>query len=693
MNEIKGKKLRDSNEKWRRIFLFTMVFIISYFIILTSVAPSRYDLQVGDIAEVDIKAPRDIIDQEATKAKENEIIETVEKVYSLKSEVKVEATKSVTAFFTKLINLKSNNITEKDKIDTLKKIEGFELTDSDYKTLLSLSNEKATESQWILLSALEKVYENNIGDDSDNSDENIKNTMTIQEAKEVADNVIENSGLDENLQNILKDMAYSQIKPNFVFDKDKTDEKITEALKTAPKEYIKKNQIVVKEGEPITAKQIEILTELGLLGDGVDQGYLFTYFVLAILVALTLGLQYLYMKRERLNLLLNTKIVFMICILNIVSLIMARTLNFISPFIIPIGCTAVIMTMLLDYKVAVVINTLNLVFIAIITGFNSQVIMLGIVSIIIGCTSIKKINGRNEVLQATLFMVVGAVIVTLASGLMLSNNVKMIISEVTSSALGALLSGIFALGFTPFLESAFNIVTNMKLLELSNPNNPLLKRLLMEAPGTYNHSLMVANLAEVAAEEVDANPILARIGSYYHDIGKLKRPIFFGENLMGRENPHNNIKPSLSTHIIISHAKDGLELAKEYKLPKIIQDIIIEHHGTTLVKYFYYTLKNSVDDPSKINEDDFRYEGPVPSSKEAAIIMMADSVEAAVRSIKQPTKEKIEEMVNNIVKDKLNSGQLINSDLTLRDIEKIKKCFLKVLIGVYHQRVEYPKEK
>lgn len=372
---------------------------------------------------------------------------------------------------------------------------------------------------------------------------------------------------------------------------------------------------------------------------------------------------------------------------------MARTLNFISPFIIPIGCTAVIMTMLLDYKVAVVINTLNLVFIAVITGFNSQVIMLGIVSIIIGCTSIKKINGRNEVLQATLFMVVGAVIVTLASGLMLSNNVKMIISEVTSSALGALLSGIFALGFTPFLESAFNIVTNMKLLELSNPNNPLLKRLLMEAPGTYNHSLMVANLAEVAAEEVDANPILARIGSYYHDIGKLKRPIFFGENLMGRENPHNNIKPSLSTHIIISHAKDGLELAKEYKLPKIIQDIIIEHHGTTLVKYFYYTLKNSVDDPSKINEDDFRYEGPVPSSKEAAIIMMADSVEAAVRSIKQPTKEKIEEMVNNIVKDKLNSGQLINSDLTLRDIEKIKKCFLKVLIGVYHQRVEYPKEK
>ncbi len=398
------------------------------------------------------------------------------------------------------------------------------------------------------------------------------------------------------------------------------------------------------------------------------------------------------------------------------------------------------MTLLLDYKLAVVINTLNLVFVAIITGFSPQVIVLGIVNIIVACTSIKKVNGRNEVLQATLYMVIASTVVTLATGLLVSNNFKMIVSEVTFSILGALLSGIFAIGFTPFLESAFKIVTNMKLLELSNPNSPLLKRLLMEAPGTYNHSLMVANLAEVAAEEVDANPILARIGSYYHDVGKLKRPIFFGENLMGRENPHNRIKPTLSAQIIISHAKDGigsyyhdvgklkrpiffgenlmgrenphnrikptlsaqiiishakdgLELAKEYKLPEIIQDIIIQHHGTTLVKYFYYTLKNSSDNPDEIKEEDFKYSGPIPSSKEATIIMLADSVEAAVRSIPMPTKEKIEEMVNNIFKDKLQSDQLINSDLTLRDIENIKKCFLKVLIGVYHQRVEYPKEK
>jgi len=300
---------------------------------------------------------------------------------------------------------------------------------------------------------------------------------------------------------------------------------------------------------------------------------------------------------------------------------------------------------------------------------------------------------RNELLYSTLYIAVVSAVLTLSTGILISSNLRDILTKGGITVVGGLLSGIFALGLLPFLEGTFNEVTTLKLLELSNPNNPLLKKLLMKAPGTYHHSMLVANLAEMAAEQVGANAVIVRIASYYHDIGKTERPYFFGENQMGGDNPHVNITPALSTMIIKSHVKDGLELAKKHNLPKIIQDIIAEHHGNTLVKYFYYTMKNNCENPDEIKAEDYMYEGPIPSSKEAGIVMLADSVEASVRSIKKPNKDKINEMVNGIINDKLSSGQLNNCDLTLKDIEKIRECFLTALNGIYHQRVEYPKEK
>ena len=193
-------------------------------------------------------------------------------------------------------------------------------------------------------------------------------------------------------------------------------------------------------------------------------------------------------------------------------------------------------------------------------------------------------------LYSTFYVAISVSVVVLSSGILLSNNIKKILFDMMLVALGSFISGILAIGLLPFIESSFNLVTNMKLLELSNANSPLLKRLLMEAPGTYHHSIMVANLAEVAAEEIGANPILVRVGAYYHDVGKIKRPFFFGENQMGRANPHNKISPGLSASIIISHVKDGLELAKEYDIPSVISDMMIQHHGTTLVTVSYTHL-------------------------------------------------------------------------------------------------------
>ena len=420
---------------------------------------------------------------------------------------------------------------------------------------------------------------------------------------------------------------------------------------------------------------------------------IYTYIIIAFYVLFVLVVQYLYLKKEKKEVIINTKLVFLILLLNLLSLVTTRVFAFVSLFLVPIACSPILMTVFLDYKVSVIINSLNLMLIAVIAGFDPQIILVGLVGTIVASTSLKKVSQRNDILYSTAYVAISVSMVVLSSGILLSNNIKKILIDMSLAALGAFISGILAIGLLPFLESSFSLVTNMKLLELSNPNSPLLKRLLMEAPGTYHHSVMVANLAEVAAEEVGANPMLVRVGAYYHDAGKIKRPFFFGENQLGGVNPHDKIAPSLSASIIISHVKDGLELAKEYDIPSVVSDMMIQHHGTTLVKYFYYTLKNSSNDPDSIKEEDFKYPGPKPQSKEAAIIMMADSVEAAVRSIQEPTLEKIENMVNNIVKDKLNSDQLNECDLTFRDLEIIKGCFLKVLKGIYHHRIEYPKEK
>ena len=671
-------------DKWKRIFLFTITAIFIYFIMLTVVTPKRYKLNEGDIATVDIKAPRDIIDEEATKAKEQEVTAKVEKKFTLKNEIKIEASENIKSFFDKLINLKSNDIDEKSKISELKKIDAFKLSDAEYKTLLDLNVDKDTELQWIALTAIDKGYEKQIEED---------NSEDIAEAKTIVDDYLSSQELESNIEVILREMCESQIKANYFFDQSKTDEAVKEALKSVSKVMIKKNQTIVKEGEPITQQQINILTELGLVGEDLSKDYIYTYIILAFFVLFVLGMQYMYLKKEKKEILIDTKLVFLILLLNLLSVISARVFTFVSLFIIPIACAPILMTVFLDSKISIVINSLNLLFVTVIVGFDPQVILIGIVSTIVSSTTLKKVSQRNDILYSTAYVAAAVAVVILSSGILLSNNIKQILLDVILAVFGAFISGILAMGLLPFLESSFSLVTNMKLLELSNPNNPLLKRLLMEAPGTDHHSVLVANLAEVAAEEVGANPMLVRVGAYYHDVGKIKRPFFFGENQLGGTNPHDKISPTLSTTIIISHVKDGLELAKEYDIPKVVSDMIVQHHGTTLVKYFYYTLKNSSENPDEIREEDFRYPGPKPQSKEAAIIMMADSVEAAVRSIQEPTLEKIEDMVNNIVKDKMNSNQLNECDLTFRELEVIKACFLRVLKGIYHHRIEYPTEK
>ena len=687
MNVKQNNKKKNYNIQ--RIILFTFVFIIGYLLLVTAITPKQYSLNEGDIPRVDIKAPRDTVDEKATKEKEDQALEKVGKQYTLRTEVKKEAEDNTKALFEKLIALgTTSNSTvdaqESEKITELKKLTGFQLTEEQCKILISIPKDNLADLETKIVNIIDKVYEKNINENDE---------VALKGARGAAILEIDALKLENQVLSVLKSIIQTQINPNVFFDEEKTTETTQEAQKNISKVIIKQNQIIVKEGEPVTQEQLDILSDLGMLQDENSTAYIYVYLALAVFLAIVLFLQYSYIRLNYKEIFKSTKKLILISVINLISLILARTIGIISPLLIPFACAPMMLTLLLNYKISLVLSTLNIIIISALNGFDVQVMLLGIVSSILGATLLKKMQQRNELLYSTLYIAVASAILILSTGILISSNLGDVLIKGCITVAGGLLSGIFALGILPFLEGTFNEVTTLKLLELSNPNNPLLKRLLMEAPGTYHHSMLVANLAELAAEEVDANSVITRIGCYYHDIGKIERPYFFGENQIGGDNPHDKITPNLSTMIIKSHVKDGLELAQKYNLPKVIQDIIAEHHGKTLVKYFYYTMKNSTENQNEINIEDYMYEGPIPSSIEAGIVMLSDSVEAAVRSIKDVNKEKINEMVNSIMDDKLSSGQLNNCDLTLKDIEKIRTCFLTALNGIYHQRIEYPKEK
>jgi hypothetical protein len=282
-----------------------------------------------------------------------------------------------------------------------------------------------------------------------------------------------------------------------------------------------------------------------------------------------------------------------------------------------------------------------------------------------------------------------------ASIVLLTGDVE--VREVLFSLSFAVGSGIIAtvlvIGLLPFFEVTFGILSPLKLVELSNPNHPLLRKLLTETPGTYHHSVMVGNLSEAAAEAIGADGLLCRVGSYYHDIGKTRRPSYFIENQGNIENPHDFIEPSLSKSIIVAHAKDGAEMLREHKLPKQLCDIAEQHHGTTLLKYFYHkALKQAEEQQTgeEIREEDYRYPGPKAQTKEAAIVGIADSVEAAVRSLRNPTIEQIGSIVDKIIKDRLEDNQFNECDLTMKELDTIGRALKETLLGIFHSRIEYP---
>lgn len=688
MNKFNKEILKLNKKRKNNVALiFISSFLLIFLIIFSATISKKYTLKPGDIAKTSIKATRDVTDKAGTEEKKKLAAQNVGLQYTKDVLVLSDVKQNISSFFD---ILKSDNMNTTEKINKVKSELSINLARVDFNTLLSMRSAELTLIKTTLNDVLTALY-TNMNLEQESTTKKIA-AVSLNNGKSYVLNTISTLKLTELERNLIINISNFEIFPNYIYDDSKTKIMQVEAKAKMEPIIIKKDQIVVKEGEPVTADQIQVLKDLGLLNNNKN----FDFYInlsLAIIVAIVMLLQWLYVYVYHREIYVDNKKLILMSAITIIGLLMLRTVSIVSVFLVPFALMPLLFSLVFSQKFAIAISALNAVFMSIICGFDQLAMILIILNSIAGAVVIKKMHQRNDILLSAVYLSALNFIIGATTGFLLNNNILEVIGRAAMTIAGSVLAAILTIGFLPFFESVFGIVTIIKLLELSNPNNPLLKRLLLEAPGTYHHSILVANLAEVAAEAVGADGVLTRVSAYYHDVGKLKRPYFFKENQLGKDNPHNKITPNLSALIIISHVKDGYEIAQEYKLPKVIQDIILQHHGTSLVKYFYIMMKNSIENTGDANRSNYLYPGPIPTSKEAGIIMLADSVEAAVRSIKEPTQGKVDEMINNIIKERLHEGQLDNCDLTLKDLDTIHKAFLKSFSGLYHRRIEYPVEK
>ncbi|MDD2237658.1 MAG: HDIG domain-containing protein [Kiritimatiellae bacterium] len=372
-------------------------------------------------------------------------------------------------------------------------------------------------------------------------------------------------------------------------------------------------------------------------------------------------------------------------------------------YLFPVGLTTLLATILLGSYAALAAGVWSVCTAAIMLGYNFNVFLLGLFVAMITARASRNIHRRSRVFQVGLLAGFGEILFALALFVLTLPSWQVLLQQALAGLFSGLLCAFLALLLIPLFEASFDITTDITLLELSDMGNPLLQRLAMEAPGTYHHSLMVANLGSAAALEIGANALAVRVGAYFHDIGKLTKPEFFIENSQHRANPHDDLSPNMSTLVITSHVKEGLTLANRHKLPRIIKEAIQQHHGTSLVSYFYHrackqqeneaSQEGSGRGTARLNEEDFRYPGPTPTPPALAILALADSTEAASRSIEKTSSSRIESLVNEIIDRKLHDGQLETSELTLMQLSTIKRSFIFSLTSMLHGRIAYPKHE
>ncbi|MEG2148848.1 MAG: HDIG domain-containing protein [Clostridiales bacterium] len=491
----------------------------------------------------------------------------------------------------------------------------------------------------------------------------------------------------------------ANLEPNNIYDKE-----ATMAIIKAKQDEIKPievtvrpGQILVQRGTTITDEQVEMLDKTGLLVTNKNMLYfpgimLFTLIIyyLIYLYCRRFFPEYAYGK-QGVPLLCSFLVMFILICQGIIFLSsnMTGVLYSVLGYLLPLPALAIIFTTLTNQRFSYFLVSVASVFVALLTLSQPAYFIVSFISAIYTVHIVDRIRERYHLISFGFYIGIINVGLIIAVGLIGGQGHIALLAGAVIGMISGFVSSLLALGVLPLAETFFKMTTPMKLLELANPGHPLIKRLMTEAPGTYYHSVLVGNLAEVAADAIGADSNLVRVASYFHDVGKLERPKYFVENQEPNMNPHEKLNPSLSTLIIISHVKDGVEMAEDYDLPQSVVDIINEHHGNSVVQYFYHKAKAaSHGDP--VHKDDFRYPHPKPQTKESAILMMADSVQAALQSATLRSKGDMRAKIHDIIQNQLAAGQFEECDLTFRDLHKVQEAFFSVLSGLSHYRIEYP---
>ncbi len=669
--------------------------LVVWLLVGSAFLPARFDLHAGDVAPDLVRAPRTLTFENTaeTERRQSQAADGVAKIYTFDATVLPRVTRNQAGYFDSVARIvaeeKAAAQAAAKAFDPAKAVQRIRelagqpsISEASASTLASLDDARLAVVRQSVLDSTERILEGNVTDASLDTDKDrlkaVVGTMALGSAESIA----------------AGEIAGAFLEPNNVYRADKTQQARDRAAADVQPVMVtvRSGETILTPGQVVTEDNLVTLRALGLNEQGREFSTLAGVALIIVIEVLFIAIYVNRFERRirgsRSHQFISGSLLMLFALLDRIFAIAP-----LSQLLVPMAALGMLATLMLRTRMSIILVIFSCVNLTIVGGSDPQFILVGLFGGLAAAFLVTHVSQRRDLLRAGL--IAGLVVVATAAG-------ASQIGESSLSRLGsgiawglgnAVLSIVATIGLLTIYEMVFNLPTPQKLLELADPTRPLLKELMMKAPGTYNHSIIMGNIAESAAEVIGANQLLARVGAYYHDIGKLNRPDYFIENQFHIQNPHDRLTPGLSRLAITAHVKDGVALATEEGLPPDIIDIIKEHHGTTVLSYFYHKAREAAREGGPVDEEAYRYAGEKPASREAAIIMLADSVEAAVRSLRNPTPRRIKTVIRDIFDHRLRDGQLSESRMTFGDLEKVRQVFEKSLQGFGAMRIAYPEDQ